>query len=281
MDSAQLLALVAALRGRSRRRDRRRGGRRVRLRARGARVARGAGADPRVRLHRGGARRRRQRRQQRRGPGRPMSRWRRWWARTSPPAGAWRALHARVDRRHVVRARARHHAGEDAHPGRRRPLRQAAGGAHRPRRGQRPSTTAGRAAFERHALRACAARRRRAGVGLRVGAGDAAAGAPRCAPRFAACRPAARRSWWTRATACCSTAGSPPARPTSRRWSRRWASASTTTCACWSGRAASVLERTRNRAVLITRGSRGMALFERGVRRRCTSPSSAATRLPT
>ena len=110
-----------------------------------------------------------------------------------------------VDRRHVVRAPRATTTVK---------TRILAGGVHSAKQqvvridrgvGARIDAT-GRAAFERRALRACARRGRRAGVRLRLGAGDAAAGGR--APRRSCGAPAARRrSWWTRATACCGTAG--------------------------------------------------------------------------
>ena len=59
-------------------------------------------------------------------------------------------------------------------------------------------------------------------------------------------------------------AASPRARRTSPKSRRCSASASTTTATCSSGPGAQLLEQLRCRAVLITRGSRGMALFEPG-----------------
>ena len=66
VDAARLLALVRPFRGAPRRRRRRSARRRVHLRPRRARLARGAGADPRYDTTDRRARRRRQRRQQRR-----------------------------------------------------------------------------------------------------------------------------------------------------------------------------------------------------------------------
>ena len=105
--------------------------RRVHLRPRRARVARSAGADPRVRLDRDRAGRRRQRRQQRRRARRRARRWSAWSAATSRAGGCSRRCTARVDRAALVRPARLPHAGQDAHPRRRHPLGQAAGGAHR------------------------------------------------------------------------------------------------------------------------------------------------------
>ena len=119
-------------------------------------------------------------------------------------AGAGRAARAGGSAPRGARAR-RHDAGEDADPGRRRAFRQAAGGAHRQGRG-RGDRRRGRAAFERQALRACA----RADAVLVSDYGSGLV-TPRLVKRAAHARfgapAAARRSWWTRGTACCSTPG--------------------------------------------------------------------------
>ena len=89
-------------------------------------------------------------------------------------------------------------AGQDAHPRRRHPFRQATGRAHRSAdRGRRPTRTARR--VERAASRAVARRRRAAGVGLRRRARDAGVRrrARRADPRD---RPSECRCWSTRAT---------------------------------------------------------------------------------
>ena len=163
-----------SLRPLPRRGDRRLRRRRVRLRPRGADLARGAGPDPRVRQDRHRARRRRQRRQQRR-------RARREDARGRP---ARRRRHRRSAARRAARRRRRPGAGprprprdadQDAHPRRRHPLRQAAdrphGSRHAPPRLRRRAAPlrAGRARRDR-------LDRRRARLGLRRRPGDAAAG---------------------------------------------------------------------------------------------------------
>ncbi len=150
---------------------------------------------------------------------------------TDDPTGAGPGRPARAGGSALRGSRARRqHAGEDADPGRRRAFRQAAGGADRQGRGRGDRC---QRALRVRAPGAARLRARRcgAGVGLRVGAGDAAAG-ERAARRDSARRPGH------------SDPGGHAARPaavhradgvharTSRRWSRRWASASTTTCGC-------------------------------------------------
>ena len=68
---------------------------------------------------------------------------------------------------------------------------------------------------------------------------------------------------------------------TNRKWSRRSAYASTMHRACWSAPAARILKRTRMQAVLVTRGSRGMALFEPGRPTRAHPHLRVGSRLPT
>ena len=154
----RLLALVDAFAGVPRRRARRSDRRRVHLRPRRPRVARGAGPDPRVRLDRDRARRRRQRRQQRRRARRRRQRSSASSAATSRAGGcSTRCARARR-RRGVVRAARLSHAGQDAHPRRRRPLGQAAGRAHRSRPRARRSPTPTGAAIARAALRGAAPR---------------------------------------------------------------------------------------------------------------------------
>ena len=126
-----LLALDRRLRRHPRRRLRRPDRRRVHLRRDRARVARGAGADPQLRLDRDRAGRRRQRREQRRRARRhPVAIG--VAGATSRRAGC--SSDARPRRRPQRRRAARlPHADEDAHPRRRHSLGQAAGRAHRSR----------------------------------------------------------------------------------------------------------------------------------------------------
>ena len=149
--------------------------RRVRLRPRGADLARGARPDPRVRQDRHRARRRRQRRQQRRRA-RRRGRARSACSATTPPAtGSRAALHAGVDARALARVR-----------GRETPIktRILAGGIHSAKqqivridRGtHRRASADERRRFEQAALAATASVDARARLGLRLRPGDAAAG---------------------------------------------------------------------------------------------------------
>ena len=99
------------------RRHRRRRGRRVRLRPRGARLARGAGAHPRVRLHRGRARRRRQRREQRCRAGRPgESGWRRRTRRARPSSVGGASSRASASAASFARPRGAHRSRRASWP---------------------------------------------------------------------------------------------------------------------------------------------------------------------
>ena len=183
------------------------------------------------------ARRRRQRRQQRRRARRRRDAGGAGRTRRRRAAGCWRRARARVDTRARGAAGRVPHAGEDAHPGRRHPLGQAAGRAHRsPRRASRSPTPG--------APRGCARRPRALrgadavlvsdyGSGLLSPALVARLVAPLRSGAAAACR-----SWSIRATTCCATAASPPARPTSRKSSTRSASRSATARGRSSGPAA-------------------------------------------
>ena len=225
------------------------------------RLARGAGADPQVRRDRDRRRRRRQRRQQRGGARRPRARSPAWSAPMPRAAGCWPASIAASIARQVVRAQRLSDAGQDAHPRRRHSLGQAAGRAHRSRTG----LAARRGRQPRVRARSSAARARRlrrgAAVRLRLGPGHARARARRSAA--VAARPRAAADSGARRLAL------PPARLSrpdglhaerigSRAGARR--STSTTIADVLEQAGRTLLRRTRMQAVLITRGSRGMAL---------------------
>ena len=175
-----------------------------------------------------------------------------------------RSFHAR--RRHGAgRARARvPDARQDAHPGRRHAFGEAAGRAHR----SRARLAVGRC---RCAARLSATRRCRPladcdavllsdyGSGLVTPALADAVRRPRSTPHAA---PAGARAASTRATGCSTIAGSPPARRTSRRSSRCSACGIDDDPDALERAGRRLLERTRMEAVLVTRGSRGMALFQ-------------------
>ena len=173
------------------------------------------------------------------------------------------SFHRGVDRAQVVRARAVPHAGEDAHPRRRRPLGAAAGRADRSR-----DRLAARRSGER-------------GVRARRSSRRSTTATPCCCPTTAPA--SSRRRWPTRSAARVArrTRRRPipvlrrlalpparlprpdrPARRTSRRSSRCSASASTTIAEALERAGRLLLRRTGMQAVLITRGSRGMALFQ-------------------
>ncbi len=161
-----------------------------------ARVARGAGPDPQLRLDRDRCRRRRQCRQQRRRARRHGRRSSAWPARTTPGQRLLEALRGRVDVRGVVRPRdyrtptkTRILAGGDA-------LGQAAGRAHRSRGAARSWRTPIAPRVGARLAAAAPTLRRAAGLGLRHRAGHAGAGragaAQRCAAAARPPRPSGR-----------------------------------------------------------------------------------------
>ena len=187
-----------------------------------------------------------------------------------------------MDVRRRQPARRLPHADQDAHPRRRRALGQAAGRPHRSRRRARRCRTRIGGRSSRGWCRRCARRRRAARLRLRHRPRDArrrraraAAGSPR---RSGARPPVLVDSRYALLgfrgmTACTPNEseveqllGDPDRRERSRCSRRRAAS-------CWRARAATPCS--------ITRGSRGMALFERGSADRSTSRSSGRIRSPT
>ncbi len=153
---------------RARGRGRRPGGRRVHLRPDRPRLARGAGADPRLRLDRDRAGRRRQR-----GAATPRRSGHGWRSSASrgatPPAGRLvQALGRHVKTGGVVRSVGYDDARQDADPRRRRAFGQAAGRAHRSRR--------------RHASTPAVARRVEAALRARHRAGRTPCSSPTTAP---------------------------------------------------------------------------------------------------
>ena len=141
-----------------RRRGRCRRGR-VRVRQGGARLARGAGADPRVRLHRDRPWRRRQRGQQHGRARRPGDARRGRRPRRARPAGRGGAAPPRRFAAPPARGDDAD-AGQDTDPCRRHSFRQAAGRADRSRRGASRSTPGVRAVVREGGARGHAERRR-------------------------------------------------------------------------------------------------------------------------
>ena len=240
-----------------RRRHRRRRGRRVRVRPRGAGLARGAGADPRIRLDRGRAGRRRQRGQQRGGARRPRGLVA-VVGRDEPDALVARCTRASIIGAGCVAARA-------PHPVKTRIL---AGGIHSAKqqvvridRGVgRPIDERPRSAFERAAL---AARPKRDAVLMSdYGSGlvtPARVAQPlrrrsrRAGPRFPCSSTSRYRLLDSRADRL-------HAERIGGRAGARHPHQRQRTCAR-AGAGRELLEATAMQAVLITRGSRGMALF--------------------
>ena len=227
-----------------------------------ARVARGAGADPEVRRDGDGRRRRRQRgattsRRSAAAPRSPGSS-----APTPKAAGCSRASRAASIARRVVRVARVPDAGQDAHSRRRRPLGQAAGRPHRPRdrlaAGRRTSAARSRSSLVAGARRL----RRRRAVRLRFRPGHAGArrrdspGAGKRSRR----RPgagAARQRYRLldyRGLTTCTPNESEVEQALGVRIDDNAEALERAGARCCGARGWS--------AVLITRGSRGMALFE-------------------
>ena len=133
VDPGRLLELVDEFAKAARRRLRRSHRRRVHLRRAVARLARGAGPHPRLRLDRHRSRRRRERGEQRGCARRCAGGGRRRRPRRDRPAAARRHAARAWTSAAVSPARRLPDADQDAHPRRRRALRQAAGRPHRSR----------------------------------------------------------------------------------------------------------------------------------------------------
>ena len=144
------------------------------------------------------------------------------------------------------------------------PFGQAAGRAHRPPRPRADRRRAGAPAWLRAAARRRARRRRGARLRLRLRAAVARRWSRRLV-RPLLHRPAPRcRCWSTRATTCCEYRGLTACTPNESEVEQALGIAIGDSPRALERAGRAILTRTRMDAVLVTRGSRGMALFEPG-----------------
>ena len=196
---------------------------------------------------------------------------------TTPPA---HALMAHLDRAgHRLRRHPAHrplqHADEGAHPRRHAALQPAADRPLRHRGHVRDDRGRGARASPRLLARAMPVSRRGAGQRLRLRRRRG-----RTSSRSSAQRAQRQgRSRSTRATTCSAIPASPPRRRTRRKPRRPRARRSGTARRRRSATSRATLQQGLDcEAVLITRGSRGMALLERDAASRCSSRCPAPTR---